>query len=61
MYKRSSLSKRILQKTIAKLLHRICFFKKKWDEVFKNRPGKICGRQSLKNLKGKHTIPPQIF
>ena len=55
------MSKRILQKTIAKLLHRICFFKKKWDEVFKNRPGKICGRQSLKNLKGKHTIPPQIF
>ena len=22
-----------------------------WDEVFKNRPSKICGRQPLKNLK----------
>ena len=24
----------------------------KWDKVFKSRPSKICGRQSLKNLKG---------
>ena len=23
-----------------------------WDKVFKNGPSKICGRQSLKNLKG---------
>ena len=23
-----------------------------WDKVFKNGPGKICGRQPLKNLKG---------
>ena len=23
-----------------------------WDEVFKNGPSKICGRQPLKNLKG---------
>ena len=23
-----------------------------WDKVFNNRPGKICGRQSLKKLKG---------
>ena len=22
-----------------------------WDEVFKNEPSKICGRQPLKNLK----------
>ena len=22
-----------------------------WDKVFKNGPSKICGRQSLKNLK----------
>ena len=24
----------------------------KWDEVFKNGPSKICGRQPLKNMKG---------
>ena len=24
----------------------------KWDKVFKSGPGKICGRQPLKNLKG---------
>ena len=23
----------------------------KWDQVFKNRPSKFCGRQPLKNLK----------
>ena len=23
-----------------------------WDKVFKNGPSQICGRQSLKNLKG---------
>ena len=23
-----------------------------WDKVFKSEPSKICGRQSLKNLKG---------
>ena len=23
-----------------------------WDKVFKSGPNKICGRQSLKNLKG---------
>ena len=23
-----------------------------WDKVFKNGPGKICGRQPLKNLEG---------
>ena len=23
-----------------------------WDKVFKNGPSKICGRKSLKNLKG---------
>ena len=23
----------------------------KWDKVFKSGPGKICGRQPLKNLK----------
>ena len=23
-----------------------------WDKVFKNGPSKVCGRQSLKNLKG---------
>ena len=23
----------------------------KWDKVFKNGPGEICGRQPLKNLK----------
>ena len=26
-------------------------FRYKWDEVFKNGPSKICGRQPLKNLK----------
>ena len=35
------------------------------DEVFKNRPSKICGRQPLKNLKGcsmlKQTISLQKF
>ena len=30
-----------------------------WDEVFKNRPSKICGRQSLKIL--YHTCLPQIL
>ena len=24
-----------------------------WDELFKNGPSKICGRQPLKNLKGQ--------
>ena len=24
----------------------------RWDEVFKNGPSKICGRQPLENLKG---------
>ena len=24
----------------------------KWNKVFKNGPSKICGKQSLKNLKG---------
>ena len=28
------------------------FMKVIWDKVFKNGPSKICGRQSLKNLKG---------
>ena len=36
-----------------------------WDKVFNNGPSKICGRQSLKNLKGhdllKQTISFQIF
>ena len=36
-----------------------------WDKVFKNNPSKICGKQSLKNLKRyglpKKTIPLQIF
>ena len=26
-------------------------FHAKWDQVFKNGPSKICGRQPLKNLK----------
>ena len=37
----------------------------KWDNVFKNGPSKICGRHSLKNLKGygllKQTIYSDIF
>ena len=36
-----------------------------WDKVLKSGPSKICGRQSLKNLKGygllKQTISLQIF
>ena len=36
-----------------------------WDEVFKNGPSKICGRQPLNNLIGygllKQTISLQIF
>ena len=34
-----------------------------WDQVFKNGPSKVCGRQPLKNLKGYglQTIPLQIF
>ena len=39
--------------------------KMKWDKVFKNRPRKICGKQTLKDLKGygllKQTIFFQIF
>ena len=31
-------------------LRRRCM--KIWEKVFKNEPSKICGRQSLKNLKG---------
>ena len=35
------------------------------EKAFKNGPSKICGRQSLKNLKGyrllKQTITLQIF
>ena len=36
-----------------------------WEKVFKNGPGKICGMQPLKNLKGvwllKQTVPLQIL
>ena len=36
-----------------------------WDKVFKSGPSKICGRQTLKNLKEygllKQTISFQIF
>ena len=28
----------------------------KWDKVFKNGTSKICGRQSLKNLKGRTKV-----
>ena len=30
----------------------IAILRNKWDKVFKNESSKICGRQSLKNLKG---------
>ena len=30
-------------------------------QVFKNEPSKYCGRQSLKNLKEKQTIPFEFF
>ena len=29
----------------------LSFIPEKWDKVFKNGASKICGRQSLKNLK----------
>ena len=33
-----------------------------WDNVFKNEPSKICGRQPLTNLKGMvYFIPLKIF
>ena len=31
-----------------KIINKRCYI---WDKVFKNEPSKICGRQSLKNLK----------
>ena len=27
-------------------------YSNKWNNVFKNGPGRICGRQPLRNLKG---------
>ena len=33
-----------------------------WDKVFKSGPSRICGRQPLKNLKGKADhIPSNIL
>ena len=34
--------------TVSSCCFKICFI---WDKVFKSGPSKVCGRQSLKNLK----------